>query len=342
MKKRRVLALLPESAKIPSSLDGLSETEIAEWKMEYDVLTALEHLGHTVETIHVHWELAPIRERVEAFKPHIVFNMLEEFAGHVAFDQNVVAWLELIGVPYTGCNPRGLVLARDKALAKKIMEYHRIRTPRFAVFPRTRKVIRKPKRLEYPLFVKSLVEDASIGISQASIVRNDEQLEARVRMYHEQHGSSALVEEYIEGREFYLALLGNKRIEAFPLWELVMDNLPEGTARVATERIKFDIAYQEKYGITTREARDVPDAVLARLHRTGRRIMRLLGMTGYARIDLRYREEDGALFVLEANPNPDLSSDEDYALSCDRGGLPYEQLISRILSLGMRYEPGHI
>lgn len=339
MKTRRVLALVPEGMAPPEDIEGLSYEEIAPWKMEYDVLQALRHHEHDVQLLDVGFDLGPIRDAIEEFKPHICFNMLEEFHGQVGFDHNVVAWLELMRARYTGCNARGLVLARDKALAKKIFTYHRIRTPKFQVFPRGRRV-RLPKRLQYPLFVKSVVEDASMGISQASVVRNDEQLQKRVAWVHDQTDSAALVEEYIEGRELYLSLLGNRRLQTFPLWEIVLDNLPDSAERVATRRIKFDVAYQEKYSIETRRARDLPDGLEERIHKMGKRMYRVLGLSGYARIDLRYRESDQQIYVLEANPNPDLSSDEDYALSCEAGGLEYEDLIQRIVSLGLSWRPG--
>lgn len=335
MRSLRVLALVPEGRQPPDSLEGIADKEIAEWKMEYDVLTALHNEGHEATCLDVGWDLTPIRQAVLEWKPHVVFNMLEEFHGQASYDANVVAYLELMQAPYTGCNPRGLVLARDKALTKKILTYHRIPTARFAVVRRGRK-FRSPRRLRYPLFVKSTIEDASAGISQASIVSNEEQLQKRVEFVHESTSGDALVEEYIDGRELYLSVMGNRRLETFPIWELVMDGLPEGTAQIATRKLKFDLAYQEKHGITTRQARDLDDALKRRIQRMGKRIYRILGLSGYARIDLRMRE-DGSIFVLEVNPNPDLSADEDFALSVEAGGIDYDRLIRRIVSLGMRY-----
>jgi len=335
MRKMRILALVPEGSIPPDTLEGKTEKEIAVWKMEYDVVTALEQLGHTVRCLDVRSDLGAIREAIRELEPGIVFNMLEEFHGFVAFDANVVSYLELLKVPYTGCNPRGLILGRDKALSKKILTYHRIFTPDFQVFPRGRR-IHCPKRLDFPLFVKSLTEEASTGIAQASIVANEEQLLARVTFIHESVGSDAIAEEYIEGRELYLGVLGNQRLETFPLWEMVFEKLPEGMANIATARVKHDFAYQKKHGITTRAAKDLPEGAPSRIARLGKRIYRLLGLSGYARLDLRLRD-DGRVFVLEANPNPDLSLDEDFSLSAEAGGYPYNALIRRILSLGMRY-----
>jgi D-alanine-D-alanine ligase len=335
MKRLRVLSLVPTGSVPPDSLEDMSEKEIEELKMEYDVLTALQQLRHEARCLGVSDSLRPIRETIEEWKPHVVFNMLEEFHGHVSFDQNVVAYLELLRVPYTGCNPRGLVLSRDKALTKKILSYHRIRVPGFAVFPRGRR-FRRPKRLAFPLLVKSLTEEASTGISQASLVGNEEQLAQRVAFVHEHTTGDAIAEEYIEGRELYLGILGNHRLETFPLWEMIWKKLPEGMPRIATARVKFDLEYQKKYGIVTGRAKGLPEGAAERVARLGKRIYRVLGLSGYARLDLRLRE-DGQLFVLEANPNPDLAHDEDFAKAAEAGGIPYNPLIRRILGLGLRY-----
>ncbi len=338
MKARRVLALVPEGKRPPERLADVSREEVAVIKMEYDVITSLRGLGHEVRILDVGYDLTPIREAVAEWEPHIVFNMLEEFHGHATFDQNVVAYLELLQMAYTGCNPRGLVIARDKGLTKKILAYHRIPTPRFQVVPR-RRAGRKAARLSFPLFVKSLIEDASAGISQASIVHNEEQLKKRVAYIHDQTHDEALVEEYIEGRELYLGIIGNARLTTFPLWELVMEGLPEGTAPIATRTVKFDVEYQERYGVTSRQATDLPEGLAERVAHVGKRIYRALGLTGYARIDLRLAP-DGRVYVLEANPNPDLSLDEDFALSAQAGGLDYDKLIQRIVNLGLSHHRG--
>jgi len=335
VRSRRVLCLVPEGGTPPDNLEGYSMEEIAVWKMEYDVTTALFNQGHKSSCLEVKGDLDAIKKEIEERRPHVVFNMLEEFHGIVAYDANVVSFLELLKVPYTGCNPRGLILARDKALTKKILSYHRIGVPGFAVYPRGRRV-RAPRRLQYPLLVKSLTEEASTGISQASVVYDDAELRKRVEFMHEQVGTDAIAEEYIEGREINLGIIGNQRLFTFPIWELVLERLPEGAPRIATARVKWDLKYQDKYGITTRAATDLPDALAQRIRRIGTRSYRLLGLSGYARVDFRLKE-NGEVYVLEANPNPDLSHDEDFSLAAEEGGLPYPRLIERILSLGLSY-----
>src|SRR5581483_9541682 len=176
----------------------------------------------------------------------------------VIFDQNVVSHLELLKLAYTGCNPRGLLLSRDKSLSKKLLAYHRITVPEFDVF-RIGRPVRRPKRLSFPLIVKSLTQEASIGISQASVVDSDEKLKERVVFIHESIGTAAIAEQYIEGRELYVGVIGNQVLQSLPVWELFFSNMPEGSRRIATDRVKWSVKYQKKYGIDSGPAKDLPD-----------------------------------------------------------------------------------
>ena len=184
MSKLRVLVLVREGHVPPDTLEGVTEKELSIWKAEFDVCETLRRLGHVILPLGVYDDLGPIRKALREFEPDITFMMLEEFHGVVTYDFAVISYLELMQQPYTGCNPRGLLLSKDKALSKKVLTYHRILTPRFAVFPLGR-TIHRPKKLSFPLFVKSVVEDASFGIAQASIVHSDEALQERVRFIHE-------------------------------------------------------------------------------------------------------------------------------------------------------------
>ncbi|MCA8961271.1 MAG: D-alanine--D-alanine ligase [Planctomycetes bacterium] len=318
----------------PDSLDGLGPKEFIWFKATHDVLVGLRTLGHDVIPLGLGDEIADLRRAVESSRPHIVFNLLESFRGLPHFDQHVVSYLELLRVPYTGCNPRSLILSRDKALSKKILHYHRIRVPEFAVFP----LGRKPnisRRLVFPMIVKSLVDDASTGISQASIVSSADKLVERVDFVHRKLGADAIAEQYIEGRELYVGVIGNHVLTPLPIWELKLDRLPPSTARIATERVKWDIDYQDRHEIDTGEASDLPPDVTAHCHRVSKRIYRLLGLTGYARIDFRL-SPSGELYFLEANPNPDISVDEELACAAAVGGIPYENLLQKIVNLGLR------
>jgi D-alanine-D-alanine ligase len=248
----------------------------------------------------------------------------------------VVAFLELMRQPYTGCNPRGLLLSRDKSLSKQLLTFHRIATPQFAVFRRGARV-QVPRKLRFPLFVKSTVEDASLGIAQASVVEDAARLKERITFVHEQVKSDALVEEYIEGRELYVGVMGNERLTRLPVWEMVFGSMPDTLAAIATRKVKWDKRYQAKYGITTHAAVDLPAGVLAALDRLSRRIYRALGMSGYARMDFRVTPQD-QVYVLEANANPNLESAEDFAESARAAGTPYGELLERLMDLGLKYQ----
>jgi D-alanine-D-alanine ligase len=332
MKPLRTLVVMHESLVPPESLEGYSEKEIDEWRTEYDVILHLKKAGHEVKALGVLDNLTALRAEIAEWKPQIVFNLLEEFDGIVTYDQHVVAFLELHRQPYTGCNPRGLMLSRDKVLSKQLLAYHRVPTPQFAVFPRGKR-LKLPKRLRFPMFVKSATEDASLGIAQASVVEDAARLKERIEFIHEQTTSDALVEEYVEGREIYVALLGNQRITTFPPWEMVFGSAPA----IATRKVKWDKRYQKKYGITTTAAQDLPPTVVEQLERQSKRIYKALHLTGYARMDFRLRA-DGSLFVLEANANPNMSEGEDFADAARAAGVSYDELLAKILSLGLGYQ----
>ncbi|MEP7271105.1 MAG: ATP-grasp domain-containing protein [Acidobacteriota bacterium] len=320
----------------PETLAGVEDKEKEPWRTEYDVVTTLRQMGHEVQPIGVLSELGVIREAVEEFKPHVTFNLLEEFAGYPLFDQHVVSYLELTRQKYTGCNPRGMTLSRDKALTKKILAYHRIHVPRFAIFALNRRVER-PSRLRFPLFVKSLSDEGSVGIAQASIVRDEEKLKERVDFIHRQNQTPAIAEEFIEGREIYVGVIGNQRLQSYTPWELIMPNLPEGTANIASSKVKWDIEYQKKIGLVTQAAK-VDPAEKKEFERLSKRIYRILGLSGYARIDYRMTE-DGRKYVLEVNPNPQIAHNEDFADSAEHCGTKYKPLLQKILTLGMSYQP---
>jgi D-alanine-D-alanine ligase len=335
MKKLRTLVVVHASLVPPESLDGYTAKQIEEWRTEYDVITTLRKAGREVHCIGVLDSLTELRAAVADWKPDVVFNLLEEFGGIVTYDQHVVAFLELLRQPYTGCNPRGLLLSRDKLLCKQLLAFHRIPTPRFAVSRKGAR-LHLPRKLKFPLFVKSTVEDASLGIAQASVVEDAARLKERIEFVHEQVGSDALVEEFIEGRELYVGVLGNERLTRLPVWEMVFGSLPESLAAIATRKVKWDKRYQAKYGITTRAAQDLPPAVVARLDKLSRRIYRALGLSGYARMDFRVTAA-GEVYVLEANANPNLEAAEDFAESARAAGMPYNDLLERLMALGLSY-----
>ena len=332
----RVILLCHDDLVPRDSIEGLSDEEISEWRTEFDVLSTLRDLGHEAEPFGVGDDVDAIRQAIREFEPDLCFNMMVEFHGAAGYDQHIVSYLELMKVHYTGCNPRGLTLARDKALSKKILHYDDVPVPGFMLVPMGQDPVRPPK-LEFPLFVKSATEEASLGISQASIVRDEEKLTERTRFIHENIHTDAIVEEYIDGREFYVGVIGNDELEVFPPWELCIPNLPDGAPVIATRRVKWDIEYQKRMGVKNKRAEGLDKETEERLAWVARRAYRSLGLTGYARIDMRMRE-DGSAFLLEANPNPDITYGEDFAESAHAVGVSYEELIERILRLGLAYE----
>ncbi len=336
MSKLRVLVLVRDGHVPPESLEGIDEKEWGPWKAEFDICETLRNLGHEVLPLGIYDDLAPIRNALKDFEPDITYMLLEEFHGVVTYDFAVISYLELMQQPYTGCNPRGLLLSKDKALSKKILTYHRIPTPRFAVF-RHGRAVRRPQRLSFPLFVKSVTEDASFAISQASIVHNDDALAERVAFVHEKTGEDAIVEQYIEGREIYCGVLGNDRLVCFPAWEMDFGTLPEDAARIATSRVKWDRKYQERHEITTHAAKDLDPAMEKQIFKLCKRVYRALSMSGYGRMDLRLTPS-GEIYVIEANANPNIEYGEDFAESAEAAGITYEALIQRILNLGLSYK----
>ncbi|MEX1233208.1 MAG: ATP-grasp domain-containing protein [Planctomycetaceae bacterium] len=336
MSSLRIVVLMHKDLVPPDTLDGVAEKEMMNWKTEFDVCDTLQMIGHEIRKIGLQDDLSLLRDEIVNWEPHIVFNLLEEFHSVSLYDQHVVGYLELMKQPYTGCNPRGLLLAHDKYLSKQILTYHRIPTPHFAVFPRGKK-IRRPKRLQFPLLVKSATEEASFGISQASIVSSDEKLIERIEFIHDQIKTDALVEEYVEGREFYVGVIGNHRLQTFPVWELQFTKMPDDVPHIATRKVKWDLAYQERHGIITNAADDLPPGLADKMGRISKRIYRALHLSGYARMDFRV-SKDNRIYVLEANPNPNLSYGEDFAESAEAGGITYEELMQRIVNSGLRYK----
>ncbi len=335
MKRLRIIVLCHEDLVPPDTLPEDDSDAMEPWRTEYDVVSNLRKMGHEVFVVGVRDDLGVIRQSIDEHRPHIAFNLTEEFHGEAVYDQHVVSYLELRRMPYTGCNPRGLMLAHDKGLCRKILAYHRVPGPRFEVFPMNRKV-RPPRKLRYPLFVKSQVEDASLGIAQASVVEDEARLKERVHFIHESVGTDAIVEEYVDGRELYLGVLGNQRLQTFPLWEMVFKKVPEGIYRIATSKAKWDVPYQKKMGIAIKAARNIPPELAEKMSRLGKRVYRILGLSGYARLDLRL-DDQGGVHLIEVNPNPDLAYDDLLAESALQAGIKYDTLLTRILNLGLQH-----
>ena len=333
-KKLKVLALFDAIAPTTIDQDLSAELKTADWKTEANVLAALRALGHEAEHLAIFDNLDLLRQKLEAFAPDVLFNLADQFKNNRGFDQNIVSLLEMQGVPFTGCGATGLVLCKHKGISKKILSYHRIHTPNFVVLPRGQRVAR-PRQLKFPLLVKPVKEEASLGIAQASFVESDDQFRERVTFIHEKHDSDAIAEEYIAGRELYVSLMGNMRLTVFPIRELVFREVPPDEPRIATYRTKWDEEYRKRWGLQNQFAEGLEPALVGQIEQVCKRIYRLLTIDGYARIDLRLTATNEIYFI-EANPNAILAEDEDFALSAGKAGLPYAQLIDRIVRQGLK------
>lgn len=331
-KKLKVLVLFHKLLTPPENPDENEDGfEFKPWITEYNVLKALKALKHDYRGLGVQSDLGELKQIIDEFRPNVVFNLLEEFDGEVLFDQNVVSFLEMLRVKYTGSNPRGLMIARDKSLAKKLMTYHRIPTPRFQNFGK-KKNTKLNSKLRFPLIVKCLYHEASLGITKASVVSNEEKLYEQVSYLIDKYNSEVIVEEFIEGREFYVGVMGNKRLEVLPTWELKFSNVSNPEKELYTEDAKWNEKYRIKKGIKSEKA-NIDKDLESKINHICKKAYKALNLTGYARIDLRVNKNN-EVFVLEANPNPNIAKADEFALAAKAHGLKYNDLIARILKLG--------
>lgn len=332
-KKLKVLALFDAIAPTTLDQDLSAELKTDDWKTESNVLDALRELGHTTEHLAIFDNLDVLQQKLQAFEPDVIFNLADQFKNNRAFDQHIVSFLAMRGVPFTGCGSTGLTLCKHKGISKKILSYHRIHTPDFVTIARGKRIAR-PKRLKFPILVKPLKEEASLGISQASFVESDEQFKERVQFIHEKFDNDVIAEEYIEGRELYVSIFGNHRLQVLPIRELVFKEVPPDEPKIATYKAKWDEEYRKRWGLQNQFAEGLDPAVVANIERVCKRIYHLLTIDGYARLDLRLTPKNEVYFI-EANPNPILAADEDFAQSALKANLTYPQLIDRIIRLGM-------
>jgi D-alanine-D-alanine ligase len=296
---------------------------------EADVLACLQRLGHEVDTLAVFDDVVCMVEKLKSFAPEVVFNLTESFRSNRAHEPNIPALLELMRVKYTGARPDGLMLCKDKALAKKVLAYHRVRVPHFVISTELRP-LKRLRRFIYPAFVKPVGEESSDGIAKASFAKSEEEALERARFIHEKFHCDALIEEYIEGRELYLSVMGNRKLSVFPPREIFFHDVPEDMPKFATFKAKWDDTYRKKWGIQNGPANELPEGVAETLARLARKVYRVLKITGFGRVDVRLTQA-GEVVVIEANPNPALDCEGDFALAAGAAGLPYDVLIQKIL-----------
>jgi len=296
---------------------------------EADVISTLQRLGHELATLPVFDDPHVIMAKLKAFQPDVVFNLTESLYLDRMHAPNIPALLELLQVRYTGATPRALLLCADKSLAKELLSFHRVRYPRF-VLSRKSHPLRRIRRLAFPVFVKPVAEEASDGIAKASFAKNEEEALERAHFIHKSFRSDALIEEYAEGRELYLSVLALRRVVVFPPRELFFDDVPDDEPKFATYKSKWDDTYRKKWGIRNGAAGPLSDVAKKRLDDVARRVHHALRLDGPLRIDVRLTAADEVV-VLEANPNPSLAKEDDFAQSAEAGGVPYDALIQKLL-----------
>jgi len=314
----------------------------AEKQKEFDevvpqIARALRKKGHRVSILGVHGDVKKLLFGLERRKPDLIFNLMEMFADNMFADIAVTGLLDLLGYRYTGSGPGDLYLGQDKALAKKLLAFEHILYPRYAVFSKDAD-LETGGNLRMPLFVKPLRTDSSIGIeAKKALVTDAMQLMRRVLKIHEDLGDSALAEEYIEGREFYVGVLGNQDAVALPPIEMDFSGLPEGALHVADSAAKWEESSKEYKG-TRSVIAAVPDELRARLQKASLDAYRALRVRDYGRVDLRLTDT-GDIYVLEVNASCYLVKDGEYARAAAAAGIDYTELIDRIVGLAMaRYQ----
>ena len=328
----KVLVLFDVAHPGTAATSTLSPEELKEQEdkqTEADVLECLKRLGHEVQALAVFDDVSPIIEKVKCFAPDIVFNLTESFHRDRSHEPNIPALLELLKVRYTGAHPDGLMLCKDKALAKKVLSYHRVRVPHFVISSDSRP-LKRLRRFVYPAFVKPVSEESSDGIAKASFAKSEEEALERARFIHDKFHCDALIEEYIEGRELYVGVMGNRKLTVFPPREIFFDQVPDDEPKFATFKAKWDDAYRKKWGIQNGAARELPAGLEEKLARVARKVYRVLKIQGLGRIDVRLTA-DGEIVTIEANPNPSLAREDDFAQSAAVAGLEYDALIQKIL-----------
>lgn len=331
----KVLLLFDVAQAVPPDFVYTSEAFLQEQKTaESDILLSLQRLGHDVETMGVFDNVAAVVEKIQAFAPGAVFNQCESFHNNRAFEPGIPALLDLMKIRYTGSGPEGLFLSKDKALAKEVLLHHHVRVPRFVV-SHLKSPLRHLRHFAYPAFVKPVGQESSEGIAKASFVRDEQEAIERLRFLHQKFNSDAMVEEYIDGRELYVSVLGNRRRVVFPPREIFFEHVPDDQPRFATSHAKWDDAYRKRWGITNGPAAELAEEVMKDLRKLARNVYEWLRIGGFGRIDVRLSSR-GELFVIEANPNPSLAAEDDFSQSAMADGMTYDQLIQEILNVAMQ------
>ena len=304
------------------------------FETEADVYDAVVENGYVVHRLGLFDDVRYLLDTVAEFKPDVIFNLIEMFDSTTSWDKNITALIEVLDVPYTGAMSGTQFLCNDKGLCKKILRFHRVRTPRFHTYYRGHKVW-LPKTLKLPCVIKPLTEEASRGISQASIVDDEKGFIERVNMIHERMELDAIAEEYIEGRELYVSIVGDRALRFLPPREMTFGQMSEDEPRIATYKAKWDDAYRTKWGIKNDFAGTLEEQLVQNLDEVCKRAYRALNIRCYARFDLRVTPA-GQIYVIEPNVNPNIAKSDELAESASKVGISYPALIRMIVRQALR------
>ena len=336
MKKKLNITALVDKWTIPANDPDFGQKP-KEGITEYYVIKTLRELGHNVSILGSDEdEITNVITTLSKEKPDLVFNLTESLGGNRCMDMNIAGVLELLDIPFTGSGPAGLMLCRDKRLCKQLLKFHRIRVPdSISTIPKQK--VRVPKSLHFPLVVKPAFEDSSEGISNASLVTHETALLERVKFVHEGWDQPVISEEYVEGHELYVGVIGNKHLKVLPIRECFFDPQNREKPHLTTYRVKWNAEYRKKLGIRFGFAR-LDETTVKNIERTCKKIYRLLQLRDYGRIDIRLTHEN-KIVVLEVNPNADIGYGDEIAEAAEKAGIKYDKLIDHVVHLAMsRYK----
>jgi D-alanine-D-alanine ligase len=335
-KKLKVLLIFDSPYFVPRGYDFKEEFKDVDWTTEEAIYKALGESKYDVTMLGLYNDVGILLEEIKENRPDVVFNLVEVFNQKSEFEKNVASVLEMLEIPYTGASSASLFICNNKALTKEILSYHKIKVPRFHTFYRDHRVW-LPKRLRLPVIIKPLCEEASRGISQASVVDNEEAFIERVKFIHENMNMDAIAEEYIEGREFYASIMGNKRLKVLPLREMKFGEFAEDEPRIATYKAKWDYDYRKKWGIKNVFAGKVANGVDEKIEDICKRAFRVLNMKCYGRLDIRVTPEQ-QVYIIEANANPSLDIDDEFISAASKVNITYPKLVRKLIELAFKRE----
>jgi D-alanine-D-alanine ligase len=331
---QRVLLLSDLSINPPEGGDYSGLLPKDDMQTDRQIAKALRSKGYDTRFFGLFNDIESLIKVIKEYEPHVVFNMVESFNNDRDLHPNVIAFLELMGVKFTGAGPTSLRICRDKGLTKEILSFHDVRVPQFMISQKSYPY--KNINIPFPAIVKPLNLEGSEGIAQSSFVENEKDAIERIQFIHEKHQTDAIIEEYVDGRELYVGVLGNIKLTVFQPRELFFSELTEDDPKMYTYKAKWNKKYRKKWGIRTMPMRPYEDPLKSQIEEMCKKVYKIFNIKGYARIDLRINSEN-EIFFIEANPNAAIDKHEDFAKSAEKHGLTYEDLLDQIVKLGMGY-----